>query len=91
MTTQNLAEILKDRADKYNAHGSYVDFSNLAQSLKTEVRKHKGWDSLRSDMKESIDMILHKIARAINGDHYYEDNWTDIEGYSKIVRDKLKD
>jgi hypothetical protein len=34
-------------------------------------------------------MILHKIARIVNGDSNYADSWHDIGGYAKLVVDEL--
>jgi len=34
-------------------------------------------------------MILHKIARIVNGDPDYTDSWHDIAGYAKLVEDRL--
>ena len=36
-------------------------------------------------MKESLEMVQHKIARILNGDPAYVDNWVDIIGYVKLV------
>jgi len=30
-------------------------------------------------------MILHKIARILNGDPEYSDNWHDIAGYATLI------
>lgn len=35
-------------------------------------------------------MIQHKIARILNGDPDYVDNWVDIAGYAKLVADRLQ-
>jgi hypothetical protein len=41
-------------------------------------------------MKESVDMICHKIARIVNGGQPQEiDHWHDIAGYAKLVEDIL--
>ena len=82
---------LADRGKRYNLNGTYEDHADLTQDMKERCRLHKGWASLPGHMKESIDMILHKIARVLNGDPYYKDNWVDIEGYSKLVSRDLKD
>lgn len=80
---------LKERGSRYNLNGEYKDHARLTQSMKECCRKHKGWTTCPPDMQEAIDMILHKIARVINGDPYYIDNWVDIEGYSRLVSRKL--
>lgn len=35
-------------------------------------------------------MIAHKLARIMNGDPNYIDNWTDIAGYAQLVVDILE-
>ena len=39
--------------------------------------------------REALEMIVHKIARIVNGDPNYIDNWIDICGYSKLVIDEI--
>lgn len=44
---------------------------------------------LAPDQRESLEMVMHKIARIINGDPNYADSWHDIAGYAKLVADRL--
>ena len=87
---KTVEEILTERGSKYNKNGTYYDHSDLSQCLKERVRQHPGWQGLDSDMKESIDMVLHKTARILNGDPKYLDNWQDIEGYTRLVVQRLQ-
>jgi len=48
-----------------------------------------GWKNLTPAQKESLEMTVHKIARILNGDPKYKDNWVDIEGYVHLVSSKL--
>ena len=84
---ESIDAILKERGNRY---GNYQDFSETSQTLKEFVRTLSGWDRLKSYQKESIDMILHKMARIINGDPDYVDSWRDMEGYAKLVVDILE-
>lgn len=83
-------EVLKERGSKYNISGTYEDHSDLTQIMKSACRGHRGWVKLNPGHMEAIDMILHKIARIINGDPYYDDNWRDIGGYAKLAQDIKK-
>lgn len=81
-------QTLTERGDRY---GKFVDQSSCAQALKNVLRhqlrirqKH-----LYPDQQEALEMILHKIARIINGDPDYTDSWHDIAGYAKLVEDRL--
>ena len=42
------------------------------------------------DQAEAIDMIFSKLARILNGDPNYADNWIDIAGYATLVADRLE-
>lgn len=87
----DIDKTLEKRSKRYNLNGTYEDHATLTQNLKTCARSHKGWNTLTSGMQETVDMIFHKIARIINGDPKYKDNWVDIEGYAKLVSRELKD
>ena len=43
-----------------------------------------------SMVREALEMICTKMARIINGDPTYADNWLDIAGYAKLVADRLE-
>ena len=43
----------------------------------------------RADCREAVDMILHKLARVLNGDPNYADNWHDIQCYAKLVEQRI--
>jgi hypothetical protein len=80
-------KILEERESNY---GSFKTQSLLAQSLKEAVKSHPNWDSLPSYVKESFEMILHKMARVVNGKVSYEDSYVDIIGYTQLILDELK-
>lgn len=85
-----LASIDSTIADREAAYGGFKGQSRLAQSLKETVREHEGWKRLSPDKREAADMILHKIARAVNGNPDLFDTWHDIEGYAKLIADELE-
>lgn len=47
------------------------------------------WDLLTPIAKQALTVIADKIARILNGDPNYADNWHDIQGYAKLVEDRL--
>lgn len=84
---ESINEILKERGDRY---GEFKDQAQISQALKSIAlhRSHtRDWEPY---MIEAVEMILHKISRIANGDPYYTDSWRDIEGYAKIVADRLE-
>jgi hypothetical protein len=79
---------LKERGSRY---GQFRGHAAITQNLKEDMRHSKNWGTLNTDMKESLDMIQHKIGRILNGDPNYKDSWTDIIGYARLVEQNLKD
>lgn len=79
-------ETLKERGESY---GKFSDNAEIAQKLKRIVRQGKKWEEMPFDMCEAIDMILSKISRTVTANYNHIDNWTDKQGYSKLVEDRL--
>ena len=80
-------EILAERA---KTHGDFPSTAHTIQTLKFYVRGHEGWDRLNSAQQESLEMILHKIGRILEGNPNVEDHWDDIAGYAKLVSKMLE-
>ena len=83
----NIDNTLNERGETYGDFGS---FSFLCQALKTTLRRHKGWERLSSDQKESVEMIIHKVSRIVNGDPNHLDSWVDIQGYARLSEKCIK-
>lgn len=80
-------DLLKERGKRY---GEFSSHSEISQALKAVMQSMDGWKHLKPYQREALEMIQHKIARVLNGDPMYDDNWKDICGYSQLVVDKLK-
>lgn len=78
--------VLTERGSRY---GTFEHHAQLSQGLKAVMQSHSNFEKLPADMKESLEMIMHKVARIINGDATYKDSWTDIIGYAKLVEETL--
>jgi hypothetical protein len=90
MTTPTSTEtILQERGNRY---GTFAGNSSTSQALKRLMAEHlaKHNKALTDDQWEAMEMIAHKLARIINGDPDYHDNWADIAGYAKLVADRLE-
>jgi len=74
-------EILKQRGNRY---GEFEDLAVISQKLKDIVYEVEGVGQDKALM-EAIEMIMHKIARILNGDETYIDNWVDIAGYATLA------
>lgn len=77
----NVEEILSERGDRY---GKFAAQAQLAQDLKNTMHNAPKWAELSASKKEALEMIQHKVARILNGDPDYEDNWLDIQGYAGL-------
>lgn len=85
----NITQTLTQRGERY---GKFTGHAEVTQMLKTVVATalRKRDKTLAPDQQESLDMILHKIGRIVNGDPDYDDSWVDIAGYAKLVSDRLQ-
>lgn len=71
-------------------HGDFSEASVFVQGLKTAMRETPNWDLLNADQKEALEMIVHKMGRALFGQPHFKDHWDDISGYSTLVADRLE-
>jgi hypothetical protein len=85
--TTNVNEILEGRAIRY---GSFQGHAEISQALKLTMQDQTKWPMLDDDQREALEMIQHKIARILNGDPTYADNWIDIAGYATLVANRLE-
>jgi tetrahydromethanopterin S-methyltransferase subunit B len=75
-------------ADREKTHGSFDDVAVIAQAIKEII--HKSCDHLYEDQVEALDMIATKMARILRGNQTYVDSWLDIEGYARLVRERIE-
>lgn len=78
---------LDERGARY---GSYAEKALIIQDMKRAMRTGSSWAGMDADMKESLEMVVHKIGRIVTGDPIYHDNWHDLIGYTKLVADRLQ-
>ena len=82
----SIEETLAEREKQY---GSFGGQAVISQRLKLVMRDNRKWEGLNWDQQEALEMIAHKIARILNGNSYYPDNWHDIAGYATLVENSL--
>lgn len=82
-------DLLEERTKIY---GSFLDISRISQGIKEILNSaiERRDTYVTADQRESLDMIANKLARIVNGDADYIDNWDDIAGYAKLVADRLR-
>ena len=71
-------------------HGNFTDNATISQDLKNVARGTPNWFALTSDKRESIEVILAKIARILAGDPEFQDHWHDIQGYARLAEERCE-
>lgn len=75
--------------ERHSRYGEFEITADVAQRIKKAMRAPFPWADMPNDMKQSLEDIAGKIARIVNGDPTYIDSWLDIQGYAKLVSDRL--
>ncbi len=88
--SDTVKQVLAEREARY---GIFVDLADVSQRLKEVVNEALDVRNkvLMPDQLEALEMVCHKIARIVNGNANYIDNWIDIAGYAQLVADRLRE
>jgi hypothetical protein len=80
---------LLNRAGDY---GTFKEGAALMQGIKRQLAAHaeKHNRTFADDQWEAIEMIVHKLARIVNGNPDKIDSWVDIAGYATLVAERLQ-
>lgn len=81
-----IEEVLNQRQATY---GSFTKNAEVSQMLKYFMTQGTNYKQMPVAHREALEMIVHKIARIVNGDPNYIDNWIDICGYSQLVIEEI--
>lgn len=81
-------DILEERQE---THGEFSEGAKFTQVYKEAIRQTNKWNQLSYSKKESIDMIIHKLARICVGDYKWLDSWYDVIGYSQLIVNQEKE
>jgi len=84
----NIKKLLEERESRY---GDFKTHATITQELKTTIHNAPQWNNLSYSMQESLEMVMHKIGRILNGDPKYLDSWVDIIGYTQLVIDEINE
>lgn len=84
----DIEKTLKQRGAVY---GDFTCHAMIAQCIMHDFRDSypTGWNRLSAVQRQALTVIADKIARILSGDPNYRDNWHDIQGYAKLVEDRL--
>ena len=82
-------EVLDTLNERQKNYGVYSESAEIIQGIKLHMRTAPGWDNLNPDAKESLEMIVHKIGRILNGNPDHIDSWHDISGYARLIEERI--
>jgi hypothetical protein len=82
----NIESTLNQRGERY---GKFKDVAATTYALQEILRNAKNHEHMTDDQVIALDMICNKMARIVNGDPSYSDNWHDISGYATLVEQEL--
>lgn len=87
-TKDHISAVLNERGARY---GDFTHHAAVCQDLKDRMMFHKysRYERLNNVQKQALDVIADKIARILTGDPNYADNWVDIQGYARLVEERL--
>lgn len=81
------ADTIKARESVY---GPFSVHAKAEQDIKKAMTSQPGWQYLNDVQKSAAEMIVHKLARILNGSADYDDNWHDISGYATLAENEIK-
>lgn len=79
---------LQERGSNY---GPFEGHARIAQQLKSVMRDTPKWADTTPEQREALEMIVHKIARLLNGRPDHQDSWHDIAGYATLVENRIQE
>ena len=82
----SINKTLEQRGERY---GKFKDVAATTYALQEILRNAKNHEHMIDDQVIALDMICNKMARIVNGDPSYSDNWHDISGYATLVEQEL--
>lgn len=77
-------------AQRKATHGDYADVSRIYCNLQRAVSEFLDDDSVPSEYRLSVNVILQKLARIAAGNPAFADHWHDIEGYARLAKTKVE-
>lgn len=86
-----MSDINKTLAERGSKYGDFTDNARISEGLMDLLRREEGYQNLRPIHRAALNVITQKMARIVNGDPEYLDNWHDMEGYSKLAYDRCEE
>ena len=82
-----IEKVLEERASRY---GTFADHSQISQRLQDVLWSSPNWSKIPLDTRQAFVVMCDKMARALNGDPEYDDNFVDIIGYATLVLNRIR-
>lgn len=79
---QTIEATLTERGSRY---GDFESVAGTTRALMRVLGNGDTFEELSAAQYEALHMICSKMARIVNGDPDYKDNWHDIGGYAKLI------
>ena len=88
----NTTDIDKTLAERGSRYGTFAGHAEVSQAIKRVMANElaKRNKLIADDQWEALEMIVHKMARIINGNPDNVDSWRDIAGYAVLIADRLE-
>ena len=85
---QTIEQTLAERQAQY---GNFEDVAFVTENIMAILAQARvnGLNDLPHTHRMALYMIASKMARIVNGDPDYSDNWHDIAGYAKLVENNI--
>lgn len=94
---ESIINTLEERGARY---GDFSIHATICQQIKAAMthepladrfaqKPRCGWVRLDDVQRQALEVIADKIARILSGEPNYANNWHDIQGYAKLVEDRL--
>jgi len=83
-----IEKVLNERASRY---GTFADHANISQKLQEVLWDSPNWKNIPLDTRQAFVVVCDKMARALNGDPEYDDNFVDIIGYATLVLNRIRE
>lgn len=80
-----MTDINATLAERGARYGDFATHAAIAMDLKRAMENSPGWPTTSDPHRQALHVIADKIARILNGDPNYADNWHDIAGYATLV------
>jgi hypothetical protein len=91
---EDVLKVTNERGKRYgDFRGHALATQRLKETIDAALDSNENFSAMplgdQMIVREGLAMIAHKIGRIVNGDPTYDDSWLDIEGYSKITRERV--